>query len=115
MVMFRRLMAALWLAGASASSISGAPSPACDVPASAPAHPLLGRQERLAQLEALPESCLKSMVVECSSVASTQMLDAASAAACSMSYEALLKRSFGGDFQEMLTWWRGRHGHAQSQ
>jgi hypothetical protein len=66
------------------------------------------RQERLAQLETLPDTCLKTMVVKCSDTASEQMLDPGSAAACSMSYEALLKRGFGGDFQAMLAWWRSQ-------
>jgi hypothetical protein len=114
MVTIKRLMAALWMVGASAGFPAGAQSPACAVPDASAEHPLLGRQERLAQFETLPETCLKTMVVECSTVASQQMLDAASAASCSMSYEALLKRSFNGNFQEMLAWWRSRPSGTQA-
>jgi len=111
---YKRRIAALWMVGASALSSAGAQPMSCAVPEPpADQHPLLGRQERLAQLETLPESCLKTLVVECSAVASQQMLDAGSAASCSMSYEALLKRSFGGNFQEMLFWWRSQRGSAQ--
>lgn len=114
MVMIKRLIAALWMVGASTLPPVWAQPTSCSVPdPPAEQHPMLGRQERLAQLETLPESCLKTLVVECSAVASQQMLDAGSAASCSMSYEALLKRSFGGNFQEMLSWWRTQRESAQ--
>jgi hypothetical protein len=69
---------------------------------------LLNRQERITQYEGLGEHCLKRLVEECNSAASRQLLDAGSAFACSIGYEALLKRGFGGDFQAMLAWWRNR-------
>lgn len=69
---------------------------------------LLHRQDRIAQYEGLGEQCLKRLVVECNAAASRQLLDAGSAFACSLGYEALLRRGFGGDFQAMLAWWRTR-------
>jgi hypothetical protein len=114
MVRIKRLTVALGVLGATTLGPAEAqPCTVADPPAEQ--HPLLGRQERLAQLEQLPEDCLKSMVVECSAVASQQMLDAGAAASCSLSYEALLKRGFGGNFQEMLTWWRSLRLNAPPQ
>jgi hypothetical protein len=108
MVTIQRFGAALLMAGAIASAPARA-DPACAVPeAASQQHPMPDRQERLAQLETLPDTCLKTMVVKCSDTASEQMLDPGSAATCSMSYEALLKRGFGGDFQAMLAWWRSQ-------
>src|SRR5687767_1658973 len=78
---------------------------ACVVP-SEEGHPLGDRAGRLGAYERLPEHCLKTLVMECAAVASQQLLDQGSAATCSMGYEALLKRTFGGDFKAMLAWWR---------
>ncbi|TFY98369.1 hypothetical protein [Ramlibacter humi] len=69
-------------------------------------NPLLHRDERIRQYENLGEPCLKRLLVECNAAASRQLLDEGQAFACSIGYEALLKRGFGGDFQAMLAWWR---------
>jgi hypothetical protein len=58
------------------------------------------------RFEQLPLPCLKAIFVQCSDAASEQVLDFGSAAACSIGYEALLKRGFSGDFQSLLAWWR---------
>jgi hypothetical protein len=68
--------------------------------------PMLDREERIRQYETLGEPCLKRLLVECNAAANSRLLDGGSAFACSIGYEALLKRHFGGDFQAMLAWWR---------
>ncbi|HYD75141.1 hypothetical protein [Ramlibacter sp.] len=87
-----------------------APQPArCQAPPyDGPA--LLHRKERMTQFEALGEHCLKQLMVECHAAAARQLLDPGSAFACSIGYEALLKRGFGGDFQALLAWWHQREG-----
>ena len=75
-------------------------------PALAGGHPLAHRAATIASLEHLPESCLKSMLVRCSDNADERLLDLGSAALCSMGYEALLRKSFGGSFGAMLVWWQ---------
>ena len=75
----------------------------------APAHdgpPLADRQERIAQYEDLGEQCLKRLLLACDDAANRNLLDSGAAFACSIGYEALLRRGFGGDFQAMLGWWR---------
>lgn len=88
----------------------GVPQPAgCQAPPY-DGPPLLHRKERISQFEALGEPCLKQLMVECNAAANKQLLDPGSAFSCSIGYEALLKRGFGGDFQAMLAWWRNREG-----
>jgi hypothetical protein len=70
------------------------------------------RAATIASLERLPESCLKSLLVACSEHADQQLMDGASAAMCSMGYEALLRKSFGGNFHEFMAWWRRERGQA---
>ena len=78
----------------------------CDRPAENQPDAVTERQELLEQYEALPQHCLKAIVIVCSQAAGTGLLDLGHAAACSIGYEALLKRGFGGDFKAMLAWWR---------
>jgi hypothetical protein len=100
-----------WLCGgvlAAAGLAAQAEGPAAER-CSAPAHdgPLLAdRQERIAQYEALGDQCLKRLLLACDDAANRHLLDSGSAFACSIGYEALLRRGFGGDFQAMLGWWR---------
>ena len=68
--------------------------------------PLADREGALARFERLPERCLKRLFHDCAAVAGESMLDGGSAARCSVAYEALLRRSFRGDFQALMTWWR---------
>jgi len=69
-------------------------------------HPLADRAAALSSFERMPESCLKALFVGCSDAASQGLLDLGSAAVCSIGYEALLKRGFGGDFHALMGWWR---------
>ena len=89
-------------ASAQTESGNACRAPAYDGP------PLMHRQDRIARYEGLGEQCLKRLVVECNAAASRQLLDAGSAFGCSLGYEALLRKGFGGDFQALLTWWRTR-------
>jgi hypothetical protein len=69
-------------------------------------HPMVHRAETIASMQHLPDSCLKSMLVECDETARASLVDPGSAALCSMGYEALLRKSFGGSFGAMLAWWQ---------
>lgn len=57
-------------------------------------------------LKALSEAELKTVYLECDQLASTTFLNSDTAADCSMVAEELLERSFGGNFKQMLEWWR---------
>jgi len=94
-------------AQAQAPSSGPAGDPACVAPEHGD-HPMLGRQERITLYEGLGEQCLKRLLVQCNAAASQAMLEPGQAFACSIGYEALLKRGFNGDFQAMLAWWRTR-------
>lgn len=58
--------------------------------------------------EQVPPDCLKAFFLHCSRVAEQRVLPLAEAAVCSVGYEVLLKREFGGDFDALLAWWRVR-------
>jgi hypothetical protein len=51
---------------------------------------------------------LKLMVLECDRRAGQTLLGAAAAAHCSMAFEELKQRGFGGDFGRLLAWWQGQ-------
>ncbi|MDR6536868.1 hypothetical protein [Variovorax soli] len=91
-------MASPLLLGAAAAALvlMAAASPA---PAQAPApdRPHLAS----ASIEALQRTYL-----ECDHIATRTLLDLASAAHCSMVAEELKQRVFGGDFEQLLAWWR---------
>ena len=70
------------------------------------AHPLMDRDAALSLFEQLPERCLKALFMACAEDAGERILDFGSAAVCSIGYEALLKRGFGGDFHALVGWWR---------
>lgn len=78
----------------------------CAAPQLRRGHPLAGREEAISHYEALPASCLKTLFLACSRAANAQLLDLGSAAACSIGYEALLRRGFAGDFHALMAWWR---------
>ena len=65
------------------------------------------RAATIARMEQLPDACLKRMLFVCGDAANQRVMDTGSAFTCSMNYEALLHKSFGGDFGQMLAWWRG--------
>jgi hypothetical protein len=72
---------------------------------------VMDRDGARSRYEQLPLHCLKAIFMQCADAASEQVLDFGSAAACSIGYEALLKRGFSGDFEALLAWWRtGRTG-----
>lgn len=55
---------------------------------------------------------LKTAYLECNRLAETTLLDFGTAASCSMVYEALKLRVFGGDFQRLLAWSREQRAAA---
>ena len=79
----------------------------CEAPTAQGSALFPDRAETISSMEAMPEGCLKSLVVACSRSAGSQLLDLGSAAMCSMGYEALLRKGFGGSFPALMAWWRG--------
>jgi hypothetical protein len=77
--------------------------------AEVPAAPLADRTGTIASFERLSDTCLKRIAIECSDATNEHVLDLGAAAICSMGYEALLAKSFGGNFQAMLAWWQREH------
>lgn len=67
---------------------------------------LASRSATISSLEQMPATCLKALLVECSDSANQALLDLGSAALCSMGYEALLQKGFGGSFPAMMVWWQ---------
>jgi len=105
-------MASQLLLGAAAAAlvlmVAASPAPA---QAPAPDRPHLAS----ASIEALQRTYL-----ECDRIATRTLLDLASAAHCSMVGEELKHRAFGGDFEQLLAWWRankqaGAEGVTDSQ
>lgn len=71
--------------------------------------PALDHESRLvAALRELPEYDLKAFYLRCSRVAVQRSLGSNEIALCSLGYEVLLKRTFGGDFFALLAWSRGQ-------
>jgi hypothetical protein len=60
----------------------------------------------MAPFDRLPVAELKAHYLQCERAASRVVLDAGTAANCSLVYEALLQRAFDGDFAALLAWWR---------
>lgn len=79
----------------------------CRTPA-LPAEPFAARSASISWFEQMPESCLKAMFMDCAAATREHVLDFGSATFCSVGYEALLKRGFGGDFQALMGWWRSQ-------
>ena len=106
-------IATLALCAAATLPMSGAlrasehPGPrACDLP-SHPGRAIGALADELPRYAKLPESCLKSVVMDCSAAAERGVLESGDAMMCSMAYETLLKHTFSGDFDALLGWWRG--------
>ena len=57
-------------------------------------------------LNRLDVAALKLTYLACDIAASERVLAFAEVATCSQVSEALLKRCFGGDFAQLLAWWR---------
>lgn len=71
---------------------------------------LASRTFELSSFEGLSEDCLKSMFMHCSAASEKNVLGMGTVMACSVAYEALLKRVFRGDFEKLLAWWRTQGG-----
>jgi hypothetical protein len=78
-------------------------------------NPIAERERTISSLKQMPESCLKSLFIDCSRAADESFLDLGSAAYCSMGYEALLSKGFGGNFHALLGWWRREHDPGRAQ
>jgi len=61
-------------------------------------------------LNSIPADDLKRDYMACERAAMAGQLDAATVMACSMLYEELRARVFGGSFEALLSWWRGATG-----
>ena len=101
----RQLLLAALIGGMSSMAWCQTEGPECRVEG-APLDMLRDRAAIISRYEQLPELCLKDMFLACSEAAGETLLDGGSAAACSLNYEALLRRSFGGDFNALMVWWR---------
>jgi hypothetical protein len=60
----------------------------------------------VAALRRLPEAELKAYYLQCSRAAMQRVLDSQEIALCSIGYEILLQKVFGGDFSALLAWSR---------
>lgn len=58
------------------------------------------------RLETMDERDLKRFYVRCSQQGIERRLDGGEAMTCSVGYDVLLKKHFGGDFQRLLAWSR---------
>jgi hypothetical protein len=78
--------------------------------------PVAGTSDPLrARLEALTEHEAKQFYLDCSDAALHGTHVRASTTACSVSYDVLLSRHFGGDFHALLAWSRSqRHESAEA-
>lgn len=62
----------------------------------------------VAALEQASHEQLKSIYLACSDEAERRVLGSGEAAACSIAYETLKRRVFGGDFDALLAWSRSQ-------
>jgi len=66
----------------------------------------LDRERLAARFERVAEADLKTLYLRCARESSRRLLGFDEAALCSTAGEALKARSFGGDFNALLAWWR---------
>lgn len=82
--------------------------------AAAPAQEPVAAPQReatvVAHLETLSDERLKAFYLGCSDAATARQLGSGEIALCSIGYEMLLQRSFGGDFVALLGWSRRHDG-----
>jgi hypothetical protein len=72
-----------------------------------PGAPAPGDRERLlAHFERVAEADLKTLYLLCARVSSRRILAFDEAAHCSIAADVLKARSFAGDFDALLAWWR---------
>jgi len=62
----------------------------------------------VADLHRLPEQDLKAFYLQCNRAAMQTSLGSGGIALCSIGYEILLQRTFGGDFSAFLAWSRNQ-------
>ena len=68
-----------------------------------------------AHLHHISADVLKGEFLMCERAAAQSPLDLATAGACSMLYEELRERVFGGSFDALITWWGGaREAYAET-
>lgn len=62
----------------------------------------------VAELEAAPHEQLKEVYADCANESEARLLGSGEAAVCSIVYETLKRRVFGGDFEKLLAWSRAQ-------
>jgi hypothetical protein len=68
---------------------------------------LLGaREPLLAAFDAMPEARLKATFLRCDRESRQRVLSLDEAAPCSIAWDTLLKREYGGNLESLLAWWR---------
>jgi hypothetical protein len=95
------------LCAAAAASYASAEGARCPDPA-ALGDPITDLKGTLGRYRQVPQHCLEAMFMRCAGEANTHLMDLGEAAVCSVGYEALLDRAFGGNFQALLAWWRSQ-------
>ena len=65
-------------------------------------------------LQQVPVTELKARYLACERSAMRGRLDPGEAAGCSIAFEELKKRAFGGDFESLLKWWRTQNQEDRS-
>lgn len=71
--------------------------------------------DMVAYVKSLPEPELKQFYRRCTRASVRGHLGAGEIAICSIAYEQLLQRHFGGDFRALLAWRRGPEGEAETR
>jgi hypothetical protein len=94
---FVLLIAAALQGGTACADDSGAPPAAAEAVA-APVARITVEGPALAEL--------KRRYLACEEEATQRVLDAGTAARCSLTYEALLRDAFGGRFEDLRAWWQ---------
>jgi hypothetical protein len=106
-----RGLALVAIVGTALPALAQASGPPCELPASADG-PLADRAGLLARYERMPQACQREIFSACADASAASLLDFDTAAVCSVSYEALLKQGFGGNFHALIAWWREQRAQA---
>ena len=77
-------------------------------PPARPSEPAVAPPPHLerARLETLPDASLKIIYLRCARESDQRRLLLDEAVQCSMAADILMQRSFGGDLDALLAWWR---------
>ena len=78
---------------------------AANTPFNAHAQTTAARPDSL-HVQEMPADALKREYLTCERAAMQSRLDLATAAACSVLYEEVRERVFGGSFDALIAWWR---------